>query len=97
MKLAQVLQPDRVWRLSLQTAAGPLALDVKLVAAKQRKTTEGRLRKQMTQKSHLPNARFFEVDDEAELLTFWQEGKGVTLELAAYVPYGAILGLEPLD
>ncbi|MBI4866830.1 MAG: hypothetical protein HY816_07750 [Candidatus Wallbacteria bacterium] len=97
MKLAKVLQADKVWRMSVQTAGGPLVLDVRTVTEKHKKIKDGRLRRQMTEKSHLPNARFFEADDDSRLLTFWQEGKGVALELAAYVPYSAVLGFEPLD
>lgn len=56
-----------------------------------------RTRHSITDRGYLPNAKWFEADDAAQLLTFWQEGKGVAIELSGYVPYTALLSLEPMD
>ena len=97
MKLAKIIDPSRRYRLSLTTASGPLELEVAVVGAQAVRNRGQRTRHSVTERSFLPNARWFEFDEEAEILTFWQEGKGVAIELSGHAPYSALLGVEPLD
>lgn len=97
MLLAKYVDPDRKYRLSLNTGWGPMILDLAPVPRDAKKATQERSRRTLTPKGYLPNALYFECDDESEMLTFWQEGKGVAIELSGFVPYSALLVLEPLD
>jgi hypothetical protein len=97
MLLGKYVDPDRKYRLSLNTGWGPMFLDLSPLPASARKAIQERSRRALTPKGYLPNAVHFECDDESQMLTFWQEGKGVAVELCAHVPYTALLVFEPLD
>ncbi|MBI4870524.1 MAG: hypothetical protein HY814_03050 [Candidatus Riflebacteria bacterium] len=97
MKLTGLIESSRRYRLSLNTGWGPIQIEVAPTPQGRPKGSGPRTRHAATDKGFLPNARFFECDDEAQVLVFWQEGKGVALELCAYAPYSALLALEPLD
>lgn len=97
MLLGKYVDPDRKYRLSLNTGWGLMILDLAPLPGTARKACQERSRKTLTPKGYLPNALYFEHDDESQMLTFWQEGKGVAVELSGHAPYAALLVLEPLD
>ena len=97
MKLAKLFEKGRKVRIGLLAAAGPLVLEVLPLTPEAHKTAGSRLGHLPSKRGYLPSAHHVEFNDEDQILTFWLEGRGVTLEIAGYVPYAAILSIEPLD
>jgi hypothetical protein len=97
MQLAKVLQPGSRYRLTVHAVGGAAHVELELVKESHRKSPGARVRKSATDRGFLPGSRYFEADDEAELLTFWHEGKGVSIEMGGWVPYTALISIEPVD
>ncbi len=97
MILSSAIDPERKYRLGIQTVSGSVVFELAVLKAGARTHTGPRSHQTLTEKGYLASARYFSVDDESELIAFWQQGKGVALELAGFVPYQCLLSLEPVD